>query len=354
MMDRKEGKSIVRMQDVAAAAGVSAATVSRALRDDPRISGESRRRIKEIAVRLGYKPHPLVQALMTQRRTRRLPGFETIALVTSHAEETWRGKDVCRWYLGGLKGQAANHGYRLEVFALDAFGDDPARLAEVLRARGIFGVILAFSRDHTDAVEFPVEHFSVVGLGTYFARTFVDRVHLNGFANVKLALGELRRRGYRRPGLLVPAHNNTVVGGLWTAAALDEQRGRPQAECCAPLVVGDGRRTQREFVAWFQAHRPDAILTYKAPVADFLRDLGVAVPDEAGVAHLFGTETERAGTAGVDGQLGQVGAAAVDLLVQKMGLNAQGHPAYPRDILITGSWVDGPTVRLPLARAGSA
>ena len=338
-------KSPVRMQDVAAAAKVSASTVSRALHDDPCISASVREKIRAIAQKLGYRPHPLVQALMTQRRKRHAQTCETIALVTSHAEDAWSGKDVCRWYMNGLKERTSQHGYGLEVFPLDGHRDDPARLARVLKARGIRGVILAFSRDNTEAVQFPVDHFSVVGLSAYFARTLVDRVHLNGFANVRLALRELRRCGYRRPALVGPERNNAIVGGFWTAAMLEEQRSRPDAECCPPLIFAEGTGMRRDFVRWFKEHRPDAIIAYKAPVADFLGVMGVEIPGEVGVAHLFGTEAEMKQTAGINGQLDQVGAAAIDLLVQKLDHHAEGRPAYPRDIFITGSWVEGPTVR---------
>jgi LacI family transcriptional regulator/LacI family fructose operon transcriptional repressor len=335
------------MRDVASAAGVSGATVSRALRNDTRITAETRLRIRAIAEKMGYQPHPLVQALMVRRRKQSALPSETIALVTSHPEHAWRNKDVCRWYMTGIAGRAARHGYRLEVFPLDAHRDDPLRLEKVLRARGIRGVILAFSRDNTDAVQFPVNHFSVVGLGAYFARTVVDRVNLNGFANVKLALRQLRARGYRKPALVVPVRNNTVVGGMWSAAALDEQWGQPVAESCPPLVLAEGRQQRAEFIAWFRRHAPDAILVYKVPVIDILSTIGVRVPDDVGVAYLFGTEKERRGLAGIDGELDQVGAAAVDLLVQKIGLHSEGRPEHPRDILITGSWREGPTVKAP-------
>ncbi len=71
------------MADVARAAGVHPATVSRALRDDPRITAPVRRKVRAAAARLGYRKNPLVAALMSARRARTAAGYQaTLAFVT--------------------------------------------------------------------------------------------------------------------------------------------------------------------------------------------------------------------------------------------------------------------------------
>lgn len=52
--------------DVARLAGVTQPTVSRALRDDPRVSEETRRRVREAAAQLSYVPSRRGQSLSTQ------------------------------------------------------------------------------------------------------------------------------------------------------------------------------------------------------------------------------------------------------------------------------------------------
>ncbi len=52
---------------VSALAGVSTATVSRALRNDPRISRETTRRVAAAAERLGYRPNAMARGLATRR-----------------------------------------------------------------------------------------------------------------------------------------------------------------------------------------------------------------------------------------------------------------------------------------------
>lgn len=54
-------------RDVALAAGVSQSTVSRALRDDPRISAATRERVLQAAERLGYVPNRVARNLRERR-----------------------------------------------------------------------------------------------------------------------------------------------------------------------------------------------------------------------------------------------------------------------------------------------
>lgn len=55
--------SKVTLQDIAGICGVDISTVSRALRNDPRVNTSSRKRIKETAERIGYRPNLLARNL---------------------------------------------------------------------------------------------------------------------------------------------------------------------------------------------------------------------------------------------------------------------------------------------------
>ena len=64
MTEDLSGKFAVIGNDVVARrAGVHAATVSRALRDDPRITPAQRRKVRRCAEELGYRTNPFVAAL---------------------------------------------------------------------------------------------------------------------------------------------------------------------------------------------------------------------------------------------------------------------------------------------------
>jgi DNA-binding LacI/PurR family transcriptional regulator len=57
------GRQQVRIDDVAAAAGVSITTVSHALNDKGRLNEKTRRRVREVAEQLGYQPSALARGL---------------------------------------------------------------------------------------------------------------------------------------------------------------------------------------------------------------------------------------------------------------------------------------------------
>ena len=57
----------VSIRDVAREAGVSVTTVSHALNDKGRLNPETRRRVREVADRLGYRPNPAAKSLVSGR-----------------------------------------------------------------------------------------------------------------------------------------------------------------------------------------------------------------------------------------------------------------------------------------------
>ena len=333
----------VRMREIARELGVDASTVSRALRGDPRIGVGLSKTIRSAAERLGYRPNPLVSALMANRRRGKTADADVVALVTCYDGEDWRQKDVCRWEYEGIRRRAAHLGFRLEVFALEDYGGNAARLERTLRARGIVGVLLGFAREGEQPVEFNTEGFAMAGLSAYFRSAPVDRANFHGFFNVQLALERMHAAGYRRLALAVPEFNNAISNNQWSGAFLDWQRRVPADERCELFIPGS-TDDFREFQAWMERNRPDALLAYKVPAARFLARLGRKVPTDVGLAFLYRTAAEMQGAAGIDGNLGEVGAAAFDLVVERLNTNRLGATVHPKEVLIKGTWHGGPTL----------
>jgi DNA-binding LacI/PurR family transcriptional regulator len=330
------------MEEIAARLEVSVSTVSRALRNDPRIRESLRKRVCETAETMGYRPNPLVSALMASRRRRGGGGeVDTVALVTHYGgRQDWRTKDVCRWEFSGIQQRAAALGFRLEVFPLGAYQGSMERLTATLRARGIRGVLLGFSREEGGLPPFPSDGFAVAGLSAYFHNTPVDRSNFHAFFNVQLALNEMRRRGYRRPALAVPELNNRISNNHWSGAFLDWQRGVPKKDRCEPFICA-GELEASAFSDWLYRNNPDALLFYKLPLRGLLAKKGIVAPEDIGLACLYRTEEEIKTLAGIDGNLAAVGAAAFDLVVERLNNNSSGLPGQPKEVLIKGQWRNG-------------
>ncbi|HSI10624.1 MAG TPA: hypothetical protein VK961_01210, partial [Chthoniobacter sp.] len=91
-------------------------------------------------------------------------------------------------------------------------------------------------------------------------------------------------------------------------------------------------------------NEPDSLLVYKMPVRTFLAKRGVRVPDDIGVAYLYRTSDEKGDAAGIDGNLDFVGAAALDLVVERLYANSTGTSEHPKEVLIKGTWYEGATL----------
>lgn len=335
----------VRMAEIAQLLSVASSTVSRALRNDPRISPELRNRVRRIADELGYQPNPLVSALMANRRRRGSGGaVDVIALVTNYGgRRDWRTKDVCRWEFEGIQRRASELGFRVETFALADYRGELAKLQATLRTRAIRGVLLGFSREEKPNTVFDCADFCVAGLSGYFPGVVADRANFHGFYNVQLALDQMYRHGYRRPTLVAPALNNRISNNLWSAAFLDWQRRLPRKDRCEPFIPRENVDVA-EFSDWLYRNEPDSLLVYKFPVRKLLQKRGVRVPDDIGLAYLYRTSDEMGSAAGIDGNLDVVGSAAFDLVVERLYANATGTSKHPKEVLITGTWHEGSTL----------
>ncbi|MCX6019263.1 MAG: LacI family DNA-binding transcriptional regulator [Chloroflexi bacterium] len=124
----------VSLHDIAAAAGVSHSTVSRALRDSRLISVEVRRRIQGLATDMGYVPNAVAQSLQGSRT--RAVGV----LVTTISDPFFA--DV----VAGMESVARPAGYSLLLVATH---NDPRQEREGVadfRRRRVDGLIMASSR----------------------------------------------------------------------------------------------------------------------------------------------------------------------------------------------------------------
>src|SRR5215470_20165139 len=95
------------MRDVATALGVSTATVSRALKDDPAISLATRQAVLEMAQRVQYRPSAAARRLRTKSAS-------LIGVVVQSVGDGYIGDVVL-----GIQGRARDLGYQPLFFAAE-------------------------------------------------------------------------------------------------------------------------------------------------------------------------------------------------------------------------------------------
>jgi DNA-binding LacI/PurR family transcriptional regulator len=332
------------MQQIADAAGVSRMAVSLALRNSPKISVATAERIRRIADELGYRPNPMVSALMTQLRQGRDSKKQSVlAYVTAFpTEEGWRrpGRFIA-FYEGALR-RAGELGYTLEHWWLRRAGMTERRFCEILHTRDIHGVIVAPLPQGTSSLQLEWPRFAAATISYSLVTPELTRSSNDHFAAINVALRELSALGYRRIGLAIPEESDLRVQQHWAAAMLAYQQNIPPAER-VPTLVGVNPAA-RAFSEWFREHQPHAVLSLGSDCLRVFRELGLRVPQDIGFANLALMPDDH-GMAGVNQFSDLVGAAAVDLVDGQLRRNERGVPKHARTLLISGEWVAGPTVR---------
>ncbi len=333
-------KQRVTIAEVARRAGVSRAAVSYALRDDPNIAAATRARIRKVADALGYRPDPTLAKLMAHLhggRGRRYAG--KLALLNAHAAERdyLRTTPALADFCAGAERRATALGYGTEAFWLHEPGRSPRRLAQMLIARGIRGLLVGSTGRHGSAPEFPWAKFAAVTVGYSVESPALHRVATHHHRNTGLAIRRALAAGRRRLGFVSPASAEATMENLHLGAFLAWQQEVPAEERVPPLcATADDWPALRR---WFASHRPDVILSTTIGRAE-LAAAGVRVPEDAALVKLLLWD-RGLGEAGVLPGYDRLGATAVDQLAAQLQHESYGPPEDPKVVLVDGRWQDG-------------
>ncbi len=327
-------------------------TVSRALRNDPRITPARRDLILKTAGELNYRPDAMAVALRCRASTRP-PGIQAELAWINH----WR--DPARLYhfrefslmWQGAQAAAEKHGFRLREYVVGerlSF----ARLDTILQSRGIQGILVP--PHGGEAVTGPApssldwSHYAVVRIGYSVRRLSAEIVAGNHLQGTLLAFSQIAAKGYRRVGY-VCMHNPSAFS---RAGFLTFQIDLPEEQRVPLLMLPRGTLEERRVLlqAWLQAHRPDAILTEVGDLHMLLAELGFRVPEDMGLAST--SCLDGPSEAGIDQHSDLIGQTAVETLIRLIHTHHFGLSERPREVLVQGSWRDGPL--LPARRPEAA
>lgn len=333
----------ITVRDIAAKAGVHFTTVALALRDSPMLNAETKRRVKEMAESMGYRPDPMLTALNAYRKTRSRPNYQaTIAWINNWPERTemLRIPEFGEYHRGACA-RATELGYLVEEFWLRGRGMTPEKLRRVLRARGIQAMIVAPQPKSGMWLDFDYTEFSALALGYSLQPARLHVITNHHVHSMNLLIERLYALGYRRIGLYIGEDWDAKVGHSWVSSFLLARWLHPELADLPPVLRSD--REGDDLKAWLERHRPDVVISY-GRILSQMKAMGLRIPEDIGYAGIDLLEVNRT-VSGVYQNSVTVGRKAVDFLVDMIHRGERGVPVVPIRTLVESEWRAGTTVR---------
>jgi LacI family transcriptional regulator len=331
----------VTMMDIARDLKVSVVTVSKALRNQGKISAETRQRVLRRAKQLNYQMNWVARSLVTRRTY-------TIGLLLPEFTHSFFA-EVARAAAQTLR----PHGYHVITSYFDEDPELELSEADSLLARQVDGLIIAsaqpvrsldlFRRIRERNVPYVLVDRPIPGLHASFVGT-------DNLAIGKLATEHLIQRGCCRIG-----HLRGPAAGI----AADRFEGYRRAlvkhgmSAGPRYVVTAGHTDETGYAGMHRLLQvrpiPDGVFCYNDPVAigaiKAIREAGLRVPDDiavVGAGNVHYSDLLAVPLTTIDQGTCQMGAQAAEILLERIG---QKWPVRPRKILIPPQLVERESTR---------
>jgi LacI family transcriptional regulator len=333
-------------RDLAKMAGVSVATVSFAMRNRPGVSPEVRERIRALAKKTGYKPNPLVTALMVNHRKKSGASIRAVIAFMTHEDlsEPEKLHFTVKEYLRGIREACQEQGFLLRIFHWSDFKENSRKLYVALRTQRIPGVI--FDISHEGGIpEWSVagwENYAIVAIGNRGKNISCDYATSDHYRNCLIVLNELHRRGYDHIGIAL-LHSLIREQDLRPLSAYLGWKAYTGIRALPPFLTK--RWQKEEFLKWFRQHRPQVIIVASHPPIEFLRSEGIRTPEDVGLVHLD-IDPRWKEMSGIAQNNFQTGMVAAQVVIDRINRNNFNIPENPEAIFVTGRWIDGATINL--------
>lgn len=322
----------VRMSDIARDLKVSVITVSKAIRNRPDISEETRARVLKRVKELNYSPNPIARALVTKRT--HVMGLVVPDLVHSFFAEMSKG----------LSSVLRDRGYSLVISCTEEDPEIEKQALQQLLARRVDALLIASAQtatpDFRDIEEQKVKYVLVDRNFSGLSANFVgvrDRI-----------VGEIATRHLIETGCRIVAH----IGGRSITTALRRMEGYRRALASYGLpaspeyIVSADQFDKSTDAAGYRAAskllsldpRPDGIFCFNDPVAigamKAILEAGLRIPDDValiGCGNLHFDDALRVPLSSIDQKSAMMGEQAARLAIDLVEGKAS---VWPRTILL--------------------
>lgn len=250
------GVAVVKIVDVAEAAQVSSATVSRALNHSSRVDPVLAERVRATAERLGYRPNAVARNLRRQ-------GTQVWALIITDINNPFYTA-VAR----GVEDQASESGFSVLLCNTDENQGKEDRYLEVAAQERVAGVILAPRASDSDVSGLLSSKIPLVAVDRQLDQP-VDFVTAASFEGAVMATEHLLRQGWQRPACITrPADTATTEQRRLGYEDVMRRHGLPAEVRHVPFHADSGLRVIDELFG--TGPPPDSLVT-----VDSMLTLGV-------------------------------------------------------------------------------
>lgn len=275
----KERPTIV---DIAHVLGISDTTVSRALRNDKRISQATRQRVIAQAKEMGYVPNALARGL-ARRETR------TVGIVLPDMRVSLHFPRL----VSAIEAALVGLGYVTYLCCTDGNPAAEAEALHMLQQKRVDGVILVpvegFQNNSQQICNLVEMHIPVVFADRYIPGINIPCVTTDNRDGAFSATEHLLQLGHRRIGYIqVQTESSSLSDRFHGYRQALQAHGIPFSEALTPICRPDETAVREAVISLFQQPAPPTALF--APNEGVLVDalfelqsLGVRVPDELSV-----------------------------------------------------------------------
>lgn len=326
------------MEQVAERAGVSMMTVSRALRNSPKVKDVTKEKVRAAALELGYEVNPLLGRYLSMVKLQRKRGVPILGCIRCLGEKgeqpiPWRYTPVTH-----LAKAAENHGFRLDVFDLENDSKAVKRLHQILTTRGIEGLLISPHPLHEAIREFDFSEFVSVTIGYGLSQPDLHRVGTDVMTGTRRLLRRLSERGRQRVGFAISRWLDQRSNYGYSGAYHLYKESIPAESRLDTFYFPEKRLAEEKtrFCEWVRAERPDVIIAFEEYVAGWIQDdLGMQVGSDIELVLHDWVEGASGDFRGLDHRRDLVCASAVQLLVMMLVGNDFGLPESPLRMLVT-------------------
>jgi LacI family transcriptional regulator len=328
----------VTIKDIARELGISPSTVSRALKDHPDISTETKKQVNELAERLNYQPN-IVALSLRQKKT------NTIGVIIPEIVHFFFSTVI-----SGIEDVAYQAGYNVILAqSNESYQREVTDMKALFNSR-VDGMLLSLSRETTnfDHIESILSKgVPIVFYDRMYSNPNTSKVIVDDYVGAKEAVLHLIDQGCKRIAHLEGAPNLIIskdrLRGYQDALIEKNLEVRENFTIVCPSGSFDeGKKATKKLLA--MSSPPDAIFTNNDPMAmgaiQAIREKGMAIPEDiavVGFSNWFFSELMEPSLTSVDQPGFEMGQEAARLLIRhiEMKEKEQGDPMPETKILKT-------------------